>query len=60
MNEEIETIFLTIPKELYDKLAEVANLSDQTIEDVIRVTLAIVLLEEVEEVEDPHSRSNEV
>jgi hypothetical protein len=56
MNEEVE-ITLRFPIELLEKLQKTAELSGQTIQDVVRVLLAIVALEGVE---DPHTDSNEV
>jgi hypothetical protein len=47
MNEDVE-ITLHLPEDLYIKLLQTANLSDQSIQDVIRVLLAIVVLEGVE------------
>jgi hypothetical protein len=47
MNEDVE-ITLRFPEDLYNKLLQTANLSDQSIQDVVRVLLAIVVLEGVE------------
>ena len=45
MSVELE---LDLPEDLYIKLLQTANLSDQSIQDVVRVLLAIVVLEGVE------------
>jgi len=46
MSVELE---LDLPEDLYIKLLQTANLSDQSIQDVARILLAIVVLEGAED-----------
>jgi hypothetical protein len=48
MDEDVE-ITLHLPEEMYEQLLEIANVSGQSVEDIVRVTLAMVMLQGVED-----------